>query len=224
MNATLQKKICMLGGFSVGKTSLVKRYVQSVFSETYLTTVGVKIDKKTVDLPERSVNLILWDLAGEDDIGSLRITYLRGAAGYVLVADGTRPATLDYGCRTSAVGESTRGPRRQVLTTVREEIEDRRVHRVRPFEKTQVAGVSDLPVLPIRKGGCHLGAEVRGHHDVIGETDHQHGCGDRPIGGQPVLLRPDTMLGTNSGSRLRWPHRESVDPVLNGAVIVQGLW
>ena len=39
----LQKKICMLGGFSVGKTSLVTRYVQSVFSETYLTTVGVKI-------------------------------------------------------------------------------------------------------------------------------------------------------------------------------------
>jgi small GTP-binding protein len=95
MSATLQKKICMLGGFSVGKTSLVKRYVQSVFSETYLTTVGVKIDKKTVDLSGRTVNLILWDLAGEDDIASLRMSYLRGAAGYVLVADGTRPSTLD---------------------------------------------------------------------------------------------------------------------------------
>ena len=45
MTAVLQKKICMLGGFSVGKTSLVKRYVQSIFSEAYLTTVGVKIDK-----------------------------------------------------------------------------------------------------------------------------------------------------------------------------------
>ena len=60
MTAMLQKKICMLGGFSVGKTSLVKRYVHSVFSETYLTTVGVKIDKKTVTLPDRIVNLILW--------------------------------------------------------------------------------------------------------------------------------------------------------------------
>jgi small GTP-binding protein len=95
MTAVLQKKICMLGGFSVGKTSLVKRYVHSVFSETYLTTVGVKIDKKTVTLPDRTVNLILWDLAGEDDINSLRKTNLRGAAGYVLVADGTRPSTLD---------------------------------------------------------------------------------------------------------------------------------
>jgi hypothetical protein len=85
----------MLGGFSVGKTSLVKRYVESVFSETYLTTVGVKIDKKTVALEERPVNLILWDLAGEDDLASLRLSYLRGAAGYVLVADGTRPATIE---------------------------------------------------------------------------------------------------------------------------------
>ena len=95
MTATLQKKICMLGAFSVGKTSLVKRFVESVFSETYLTTVGVKIDKKTVDLSDRIVNLILWDLAGEDDISSLRMSYLRGSAGYLLVADGTRPSTLE---------------------------------------------------------------------------------------------------------------------------------
>jgi small GTP-binding protein len=94
MTITLQKKICMLGGFSVGKTSLVKRFVESVFSESYLTTVGVKIDKRTVELAGRLVNLILWDLAGEDDISSLRMSYLRGAAGYVLVADGTRPSTL----------------------------------------------------------------------------------------------------------------------------------
>lgn len=95
MTVTLQKKICMLGGFSVGKTSLVKRYVESVFSETYLTTVGVKIDKKAVNLSDRIVNLILWDVAGEDDISSLRMSYLRGSAGYVLVADGTRPSTLE---------------------------------------------------------------------------------------------------------------------------------
>lgn len=95
MMAVLQKKICMLGGFSVGKTSLVRRYVHSVFSDAYLTTVGVKIDKKIVTLPDRTVNLILWDLAGEDDINSFRMTNLRGAAGYVLVADGTRASTLD---------------------------------------------------------------------------------------------------------------------------------
>jgi small GTP-binding protein len=110
MIATLQKKICMLGAFSVGKTSLVKRYVESVFSETYLTTVGVKIDKKTVEVSGRLINLILWDLAGEDDISVLRMTYLRGAAGYVLVADGTRPSTLDVAFSLRERVEADYGP------------------------------------------------------------------------------------------------------------------
>jgi small GTP-binding protein len=109
MTASIQKKVCMLGGFSVGKTSLVKRYVESIFSEAYLTTVGVKIDRKTVDLSGRIVNLILWDLAGEDDIASLRMSYLRGAAGYVLVADGTRPSTLDVALSLRARVEADYG-------------------------------------------------------------------------------------------------------------------
>jgi small GTP-binding protein len=110
MTATLQKKICVLGGFGVGKTSLVKRFVESIFSETYLTTVGVKIDKKTVDLSDRIVNLILWDVAGEDDISSLRMSYLRGSAGYALVADGTRPSTLEVALSLRQRVEADHGP------------------------------------------------------------------------------------------------------------------
>ncbi len=91
----IQKKICMLGAFSVGKTSLVRRYVSSVFSDAYLTTVGVKIDKRMVELDGREVAMILWDIAGEDDVSTVRMSYLRGCAGYVLVVDGTRAVTLD---------------------------------------------------------------------------------------------------------------------------------
>jgi len=107
---SLQKKLCMLGGFSVGKTSLIRRYVSSVFSDSYLTTVGVKIDKKTVDLDGRTVNLILWDLAGEDDLSSLRTSYLRGASGYLLVADGTRRSTLDVALSIQQRVETEFGP------------------------------------------------------------------------------------------------------------------
>jgi small GTP-binding protein len=110
MSATLHKKVCVIGGFSVGKTSLVKRYVESIFSETYLTTVGVKIDKKTLELAGRTVSLILWDIAGEDDMASLRVSYLRGAAGYVLVADGTRPSTLEVALSLRRRVESDYGP------------------------------------------------------------------------------------------------------------------
>ena len=91
----IQKKICMLGGFAVGKTSLVSRFVRSVFSDKYHSTVGVKVDKKVVGVGEDEVNLLLWDIYGEDDFQRLRTSYLRGSAGYVLVVDGTRHETLE---------------------------------------------------------------------------------------------------------------------------------
>src|SRR5688572_28118748 len=90
-----QRKVCVLGAFGVGKTSLVRRYVESIFSDTYLTTVGVKIDKKTLTVGAEPVTLVLWDIAGEDDVNAIRMTYVRGAAGYFLVVDGTRAETLE---------------------------------------------------------------------------------------------------------------------------------
>lgn len=90
----ISKKVCMLGGFAVGKTSLVARFVRSMFSEKYQTTIGVKIDRKTVPLAGDDVDLVLWDIYGDDDFQKLRVSYLRGAAGYVLVVDGTRAETL----------------------------------------------------------------------------------------------------------------------------------
>ncbi|MDQ3585668.1 MAG: GTP-binding protein [Acidobacteriota bacterium] len=90
----IQKKICMLGTFAVGKTSLVRRFVESIYSDKYHTTVGVKIDKKTVKVGNEEVMLLLWDIQGEEKAQDLRKSYLRGAAGYLLVADGTRRDTL----------------------------------------------------------------------------------------------------------------------------------
>jgi small GTP-binding protein len=94
----IQKKICMLGGFAVGKTSLVRQFVESIYSDKYHTTVGVKIDKKLVSVGDNEVNLLLWDIQGEDGVQKLRSSYLRGAAGYLLVIDGTRGTTLDTAC------------------------------------------------------------------------------------------------------------------------------
>ncbi len=89
-----KKKICMVGQFGVGKTSLVRRFVESIFDERYLTTIGVKIDRKDVTVGSDSVTLILWDLAGEDDLAQLKVSHLRGASGYILVADGCRASSL----------------------------------------------------------------------------------------------------------------------------------
>jgi small GTP-binding protein len=91
----LQKKICMLGSFSVGKTSLVRRFVESIFSEVYLTSIGVKVDKKVVHVNNQDVTLVLWDIHGEDVYQKIHMSYLRGMSGYLLVIDGTRRQTLE---------------------------------------------------------------------------------------------------------------------------------
>ncbi|MGH9935491.1 MAG: Rab family GTPase [Blastocatellia bacterium] len=91
----IQKKICLLGAFAVGKTSLVARFVKSLYSDQYITTVGVKVDKKTVTVNGQEINLIVWDLAGEDEFQKVRMSYLSGASGYLLVADGLRRDTIE---------------------------------------------------------------------------------------------------------------------------------
>jgi hypothetical protein len=90
----LQKKVCMLGGFGVGKTSLVRRYVESIFDDGYQTTVGVRIDKRVVELDDRRIAIVLWDFAGKDRFSDIRSSHLRGAAGFVVVIDPTRAKTL----------------------------------------------------------------------------------------------------------------------------------
>lgn len=105
----MQKKTCMLGAFGVGKTSLVSRFVSSIFSDKYLTTVGVKIDKKTVQISGERLDLVLWDIYGEDDFQKVRMSYLRGASGYLLVIDPTRSATVDTAIALHDSAERTIG-------------------------------------------------------------------------------------------------------------------
>jgi small GTP-binding protein len=85
----------MLGSVGVGKTSLVRRFVESLFSDSYQATVGVKIDRKTLALSGATLNLMLWDLQGEAENQTTRMEYLRGSAGYLLVADQTRASSLE---------------------------------------------------------------------------------------------------------------------------------
>lgn len=110
--SVLEKKICMMGAPGVGKTSLVRRFVDSVFSDKYLSTIGVKIDRKSVEIGGDTLNLMLWDLQGEERYQWVRLQYLRGAAGYILVADGTRAETLEIaiGLQENAAGRDEHLP------------------------------------------------------------------------------------------------------------------
>jgi small GTP-binding protein len=96
---TISKKVCLLGDFAVGKTSLLRRFVYDLFNEKYISTIGVKVSRKTVAVPRADgvveLTIMLWDLGGSEEFRQVRASYLRGAAGGVLVCDLTRPETLD---------------------------------------------------------------------------------------------------------------------------------
>ena len=106
----VKKKIGMLGSFGVGKTSLVARFVHSMFSDKYHTTVGVKIDKKIVRVDGSEVTLMLWDMAGEETHAPVKIHQIRDAAGYLLVVDGCRSQTLETALSIQQRVESEIGP------------------------------------------------------------------------------------------------------------------
>lgn len=95
MATEVTRKLCLIGDFGVGKTSLVNRYVREVFDDRYLTTVGVKIDTKLVPVGDVTVKLVIWDIAGTEEANAVYRSYLRGMAGFLLVADGTRGYTLE---------------------------------------------------------------------------------------------------------------------------------
>ena len=101
----IKKKICMLGSFAVGKTSLVQRFVTSMFSEKYQTTIGVKIDQKIVSVNNTQVNLMLWDIHGEDNFQKVKSSYIIGASGYFIVMDVTRNNTVETGMRLQKMAE-----------------------------------------------------------------------------------------------------------------------
>jgi len=102
-------KICMIGATAVGKTSLVARFVSSVFHERYATTIGVRIQARRVERGDRAASLILWDLSGEDEFQNVKPSYLRGAAGYLLVVDGTRRETVETAISLQALAVATIG-------------------------------------------------------------------------------------------------------------------
>ena len=92
---TIQKKICLLGDFGVGKTSVVRQFVEGRFDDKYFSTVGVKISRKVLPRSYGEMNMLVWDLAGSNGfVSSLSDTYMQGAAGALIVCDLTRLDTL----------------------------------------------------------------------------------------------------------------------------------
>ena len=144
------RKICLLGDFAVGKTSLVSRYVHNVFSDRYLTTVGVKIDTRVIELNQipgkvvlqrnlqpnsesligtessaplkRSIKLVLWDLAGAANLSAPAKAYIQGSHGFLAICDGTRRATLNTALALLSSAREQIGTRPAVLLVNKQDL------------------------------------------------------------------------------------------------------
>lgn len=95
----VKAKVCLVGDVAVGKTSLIKRFVQDQFDDRYVATVGTKVTKRTVNVVWRGVpatlDIMIWDIMGEKGFRSLlRDAYFEGAQGVLAVCDVTRKETF----------------------------------------------------------------------------------------------------------------------------------
>lgn len=89
------KKIVLVGHFGVGKTSLIRQFVESVFSEDYIVTLGVHVKKKVVSVNDQDITLIIWDIEGNTSLQKIRSSYLLGTSGFIYVFDVSRPETYE---------------------------------------------------------------------------------------------------------------------------------
>ncbi len=98
----MKAKLCLVGAGSVGKSSLIRRFVMNEFDDQYLMTVGTKVSKKEMDLPDPRgdgtvhVDLMVWDIMGQRGFRELlQEAYFQGAQGVLAVGDLTRPDSFD---------------------------------------------------------------------------------------------------------------------------------
>lgn len=87
-------KVIFLGEPAVGKTSLIKKYIDKNYEECYIPTIGVSITKKQVEYAGKKFTIMFWDIAGQPQFYLLHKVYYNGANGVVLIFDLTRSHTL----------------------------------------------------------------------------------------------------------------------------------
>jgi len=87
-------KLVIVGNSSVGKSSLLLRYADDMFNETYLTTIGVDFKFRTINIDGKKVKMQIWDTAGQERFRTITSAYYKGADAIILVYDITNAPSL----------------------------------------------------------------------------------------------------------------------------------
>lgn len=92
----LRRKVCLLGASGVGKSSLVRRFVDGSFDQALDPSIAMSIFSGTVELGDVTLEMMLWDPAGAESGGQYNRSFISGASGLIFVVDATQPQTLDH--------------------------------------------------------------------------------------------------------------------------------
>ena len=111
----LRRKVCLLGAPGVGKTSLVRRFVEHEFDQDHESSIAMTISKGTIEVGDISLEMMLWDLEGNEAWGQFNRSFISGASGLMFVVDGTKPRTLDHLLEAQTKGRGFIGARPAVL-------------------------------------------------------------------------------------------------------------
>jgi small GTP-binding protein len=168
----LQKKICMVGVFGTGKTCLVQRYVHAIFSVKYLSTVGVKIDRREVQANGQPVTLVLWDLEGRDAARDINPSYLRGAHGVLYVVDGTRRETFDQLFEIQNIVLGALGEVPSVVALNKCDLTDQ--WKLTPADEKRLSSAGQFALQTSAKSGVGVEAAFQRLADVTAAPDGVH--------------------------------------------------
>jgi len=80
-------KILLVGDSGVGKSSLLLRFTDDMFQETFISTIGVDFKIRNVTINDKVVKLQIWDTAGQERFRTITSSYYRGAHGIIVVYD-----------------------------------------------------------------------------------------------------------------------------------------
>ena len=149
-------KICSVGSYQVGKTSLIRRYAEGKFELDYIPTIGVDITTKLISVNQQPVKLLLMDTAGQEIFGKIRPTYYEGALGCLIVYDITRRGTFEELDRWIKEFRSVTGDKTSIII-IGNKID---LENQREIDKEEGAEFADKKGLPFYECSAKLGGAV----------------------------------------------------------------
>ena len=122
----LKLKILVIGDSSVGKTSMLLKYVENIFSEAHMATIGVEYKNKVINTPKYKVNLNIWDTAGQERFKSITKSFFNNTNGIVFVYDITSKESFE-GAKNWMKDAEPYGKFESVLCGNKVDLEEKRI-------------------------------------------------------------------------------------------------